>query len=57
MNLKFSHKIQLAGCGIVILAFSLFALYNDYLQRNSIHNNLEFSIDQAGTLTAGSVEN
>ena len=57
MNLKFSHKILLAGCGIVILAFSLFALYNDYLQRNSIHNNLEFSIDQAGTLTAGSVEN
>ncbi|MEZ2744105.1 methyl-accepting chemotaxis protein [Halopseudomonas bauzanensis] len=57
MNLKFSHKILLAGCGIVILAFSLFALYNDYLQRNSIHNNLEFSINQAGTLTAGSVEN
>ncbi|WP_285260136.1 methyl-accepting chemotaxis protein [Halopseudomonas bauzanensis] len=57
MNLKFSHKILLAGCGIVTLAFSLFALYNDYLQRNSIHNNLEFSIYQAGTLTAGSVEN
>ena len=57
MNLKFSHKILLAGCGIVILAFSLFALYNDYLQRNTIHNNLEFSINQAGTLTAGSVEN
>lgn len=57
MNLRFSHKILLAGCGIVILAFSLFALYNDYLQRNSIHNNLEFSINQAGTLTAGSVEN
>src|SRR5690606_9923422 len=57
MNLKFSHKILLAGCGIVILAFSLFALYNDYLQRNSIGNNLEFSIDQAGKLTASSVEN
>ncbi|TKA93423.1 methyl-accepting chemotaxis protein [Halopseudomonas bauzanensis] len=57
MNLKFSHKILLAGCGIVILAFSLFALYNDYLQRNSIQTNLEFSISQAGTLTAGSVEN
>lgn len=57
MNLKFSHKILLAGCGIVILAFSLFALYNDYLQRNTIHHNLEFSIAQSGTLTASSVQN
>nr|WP_193073629.1 methyl-accepting chemotaxis protein [Pseudomonas sp. FME51] len=57
MNLKFSHKILLAGCGIVILAFSLFAFYNDYLQRNAIHNNLEFSINQSGTLTASSVQN
>src|SRR5690606_34249455 len=57
MNLKFSHKILLAGCGIVILAFSLFAFYNDYLQRNTIHNNLEFSINQSATLTASSVQN
>ncbi|MEJ6655022.1 MAG: methyl-accepting chemotaxis protein [Pseudomonas sp.] len=57
MNLKFSHKILLAGCGIVILAFSLFAFYNDYLQRNTIRSNLEFSMDQAGVLTASSVAN
>ena len=57
MQLRFSHKILLAGCSIVILVFSLFALYNDYLQRKSIRSNLEFSMDQAGGLTAGSVQN
>ena len=57
MKLKFSHKILLAGCSIVILAFSLFALYNDYLQRGTIQNNLQFSTAQAGVLTASSVEN
>lgn len=57
MQLRFSHKILLAGCSIVILVFSLFALYNDYLQRKSIRSNLEFSMDQAGELTAGSVQN
>src|SRR5690554_4913938 len=57
MKFKFSHKILLAGCGIVILAFSLFALYNDHLQNKSIRSNLEFSMDQAGALTASSVTN
>ena len=57
MKLKFSHKILLAGCGIVVLAFSLFALYNDHLQSKSIRSNLEFSMDQAGVLTASSVTN
>lgn len=57
MKLKFRHKILLAGSSIVILAFSLFALYNDYLQRNTIDDNLAFSMDQAGVLSAGSVQN
>ena len=57
MKLKFSHKILVAGCSIVILAFTFFALYNDYLQRNTLQNNLEFSASQAGTLSAGSVDN
>lgn len=30
-NLKFSHKILLAASLIVLAAFSLFKLYNDYL--------------------------
>lgn len=36
MTLKFRHKILLAASGIVVLAFALFTLYNDYLQRPTI---------------------
>jgi len=32
-------------------------LYNDYLQRNTIRQNLESSVQQAGDLTASSVQN
>ncbi len=41
MNLKFRHKILLSACGVVVLAFALFTLYNDYLQRNTIRQNIE----------------
>ncbi|POA17040.1 chemotaxis protein [Pseudomonas sp. FW300-N1A1] len=57
MNLKFSHKILLAASGVVVLAFALFTLYNDYLQRNTIQQNLDASVQQAGALTASSVQN
>ena len=57
MNLKFSHKILLAASGVVVLAFALFTLYNDYLQRNTIRQNLQSSVQQAGDLTASSVQN
>ena len=57
MNLKFSHKILLAASGVVVLAFALFTLYNDYLQRSTIKQNLESSIQQSGELTASSVQN
>lgn len=57
MNLKFRHKILLSACGIVVLAFALFTLYNDYLQRNIIRQNIESSVQQAGDLTASSVQN
>ncbi|MDD0973987.1 methyl-accepting chemotaxis protein [Pseudomonas sp. TNT2022 ID681] len=57
MNLKFRHKILLSACGVVVLAFALFTLYNDYLQRNTIHQNIESSVQQAGDLTASSVQN
>jgi methyl-accepting chemotaxis protein len=57
MNLKFSHKILLAASGVVVLAFALFTLYNDYLQRSTIRQNLESSVQQAGDLTASSVQN
>lgn len=57
MNLKFRHKILLSACGVVVLAFALFTLYNDYLQRNSLRQNIESSVQQAGALTASSVQN
>ncbi|MBF8780930.1 methyl-accepting chemotaxis protein [Pseudomonas fulva] len=57
MNLKFRHKILLSACGVVILAFALFTLYNDYLQRNTIAQSLESSLRQSGALTASSVQN
>ncbi|MDF9620982.1 methyl-accepting chemotaxis protein McpA [Pseudomonas entomophila] len=57
MNLKFRHKILLSACGVVVLAFALFTLYNDYLQRNTIRQNIESSVRQAGLQTASSVQN
>ncbi|POD24183.1 chemotaxis protein [Pseudomonas avellanae] len=57
MTLKFRHKILLAASGVVVLAFALFTLYNDYLQRSTINQNLESSVGQAGQLTASSVQN
>ncbi|MEX5351918.1 methyl-accepting chemotaxis protein McpA [Pseudomonas juntendi] len=57
MNLKFRHKILLSACGVVVLAFALFTLYNDYLQRTTTRQNIESSVRQAGAQTAGSVQN
>nr|WP_122665021.1 methyl-accepting chemotaxis protein [Pseudomonas viridiflava] len=56
MTLKFRHKILLAASIIVVLAFALFTLYNDYLQRNTITKNLESSVAQAGELTATGIQ-
>ncbi len=56
MTLKFRHKILLAASIIVVLAFGLFTLYNDYLQRNTITKNLENSVTQAGQLTATGIQ-
>ena len=55
-NLRFSHKILLAASLIVIAAFSLFALYNDYLQRNAIRNNLDNSLHEMGSVTANTIQ-
>ena len=56
MSLKFRHKILLAAAVVVVLAFALFTLYNDYLQRTTINENLESSVSQAGELTATSIQ-
>nr|WP_060508487.1 methyl-accepting chemotaxis protein [Pseudomonas sp. NBRC 111124] len=56
-NLRFSHKILLAASLIVILAFSLFTLYNDYLQRNAIREDLENYLAEMGESTSTNIRN
>ncbi|MBD9417031.1 methyl-accepting chemotaxis protein [Pseudomonas sp. PDM16] len=56
-NLKFSHKILLAASLVVIAAFSLFTLYNDYLQRHAIRADLENYLQEMGNVTASNIQN
>ncbi|MBU2141073.1 MAG: methyl-accepting chemotaxis protein, partial [Gammaproteobacteria bacterium] len=55
--LKFSHKILLAASLVVIAVFSLFTLYNDYLQRNAIRADLESYLHEMGSVTANNIQN
>ncbi|WP_347901667.1 methyl-accepting chemotaxis protein [Pseudomonas purpurea] len=55
-NLRFSHKILLAAALIVIAAFASFTLYNDYLQRNAIRNDLDNYLHEMGDVTAGNIQ-
>ncbi|MBK1710990.1 chemotaxis protein, partial [Marichromatium gracile] len=54
-NLRFSHKILLAASLIVIAAFALFTLYNDYLQRNAIREDLSNCLHEMGDVTASNI--
>lgn len=56
-NLKFSHKILLAASLVVMVAFSLFTLYNDYLQRNAIKEDLENYLHEIGDIASSNIEN
>ncbi|WP_372865929.1 methyl-accepting chemotaxis protein [Pseudomonas sp.] len=56
-SLKFSHKILLAASLVVIAAFSLFTLYNDYLQRDAIRADLENYMQEMGNVTASNIQN
>ncbi|RMT65529.1 Methyl-accepting chemotaxis protein [Pseudomonas coronafaciens pv. atropurpurea] len=56
-SLKFSHKILLAASLVVIAAFTAFTSYNDYLQRNALHEQLKESLNQTGEGTAGNIRN
>jgi methyl-accepting chemotaxis protein len=56
-TLKFSHKILLAAALIVIAAFALFTLYNDYLQRNAIRDDLDSYLREMGSSTSSNIEN
>ncbi|MBC2655870.1 methyl-accepting chemotaxis protein [Pseudomonas sp. MSSRFD41] len=55
-NLRFSHKILLAASLIVIAAFALFTLYNDYLQRNAIRDDLDNYLQEMGEVTAKNIQ-
>ena len=56
-NLRFSHKILLAASLIVMIAFTLFTLYNDYLQRNAIREDLERYLVEMGDTTSTNIKN
>ena len=56
-SLRFSHKILFAASLIVIVAFSLFTLYNDYLQRNAIRDDLENYLTEMGASTSTNIRN
>jgi len=55
-NLRFSHKILLAAALIVIAAFASFTLYNDYLQRNAIREDLDNYLNEMGEVTANNIQ-
>ncbi|MBK5376394.1 methyl-accepting chemotaxis protein [Pseudomonas sp. TH43] len=55
-NLRFSHKILLAAALIVIAAFASFTLYNDWLQRNAIRDDLHNYLNEMGEVTAGNIQ-
>lgn len=55
-NLRFSHKILLAASLIVIAAFALFTLYNDYLQRNAIRDDLNSYLNEMSDVTASNIQ-
>jgi methyl-accepting chemotaxis protein len=57
MNLQFRQKILLAASLVVIAAFSLFALYSDYLQRNAIKDDLESYLSEMGEATSNNIQN
>lgn len=53
---KFSQKVLFFTSLVLILAFSLFALYNDYLQRKAIRANLESHLEEISKITASNVQ-
>jgi methyl-accepting chemotaxis protein len=55
-HLKFSHKILLAASLVVVLAFLVFSLYNDYLQRHAIEAQLDAYLTETGESAAGNVK-
>ncbi|PCC97471.1 methyl-accepting chemotaxis protein [Halopseudomonas pelagia] len=56
-HLRFSHKILMAACVVVMSVFLAFAVYNDYIQRKALQDNLRTYLTDAGSLTAENISN
>lgn len=56
-RLGFSHKILLAASFLVINAFALFAIYNDYQQKQAISNDLQINMRNIAQITASNIQN
>ncbi|QLF91996.1 methyl-accepting chemotaxis protein [Pseudomonas sp. ABC1] len=55
-SLKFSQKILIAASLVVIAAFALFSLYNDYRERGNIQKGLESRLHDSGAATANNIQ-
>lgn len=55
-SLGFSRKILLAAALIVVVAFSLFIVVNDYRQRQTLKNGVDLELQQLAALTSRNVE-
>ncbi|KAA8691908.1 methyl-accepting chemotaxis protein [Pseudomonas syringae pv. tagetis] len=55
-SLGFSKKILLAAALIVVVAFSVFIVINDYRQRQSLKSSVRSELLQLGTLTTQNIQ-
>ncbi|MCF5825272.1 methyl-accepting chemotaxis protein, partial [Pseudomonas syringae] len=55
-SLGFSKKILLAAALIVVVAFSVFIVINDYRQRQSLKSSVKSELQQLGTLTTQNIQ-
>nr|WP_122236686.1 methyl-accepting chemotaxis protein [Pseudomonas syringae] len=55
-NLGFSKKILLAAALIVVVAFNVFIVINDYRQRQSLKSSVKSELQQLGTLTTQNIQ-
>ncbi|MGF6403178.1 methyl-accepting chemotaxis protein [Pseudomonas frederiksbergensis] len=56
MQLKFRHKVLAAAAFVSIISFSLFALYNERMQRQSIAAQLQSQMSIAAQSTAKNIQ-
>jgi methyl-accepting chemotaxis protein len=55
-NLKFSQKILLAASLVTIIAFTLFVLFNDYRQRQTLNADVHASLQEVGSLATRNIK-